>query len=230
MRPKESYRAAADWLVESLGPFNAVHVRRGDFLRNELTKHKITRTVSVTGDEIVANLATRVDRDDQLVICTDGSPAEPLFGPIRRHFRHTVFLDEFLARPASRKMLAQLPRVDESVIALITQLVASRARVFIGTMFSTFTGLIQRIRGLERGSTDFFFTHNDFLSPNVKYDKCAFLPSADGPYSWNHFRFPLSPDAYSWVREWPESFVAGVDDLTSALLIDRRSGDPGIDD
>ena len=148
MRPKEPYRAAADCIVDRLGAFNAIHVRRGDFLSNALTKHKITRTASVTGAEIVANLASRMDRDELLVICTDGSPQEEVFSPIRQHFRHTVFLDDFLDRESIRDVLAPLPRNDESVAALITQLVASRARVFAGTMFSTFTGLIHRLRGL----------------------------------------------------------------------------------
>ena len=207
MQPREPYRAAADWLVDRLGAFNAIHVRRGDFLRNELTKHRITRTTSITGAEIVANLASRMDRDEQLVICTDGSPQEEVFIPIRQHFRHTVFLDDFLDRAIVRDVLAQLPRNDESVAALLTQLVASRARVFVGTMFSTFTGLIHRLRGLDARDDNFFFTHNDFVSPLVRFERCEFLPGEQGPYSWNRVRYPLSPDACSWVREWPESFA-----------------------
>ena len=80
VRPKRPYLAAADRIAASLGPFNAIHLRRGDFLRNELTKKKITRTASVTGEEMVANLASRMQRDDPLVICTDGSPDEEIFG------------------------------------------------------------------------------------------------------------------------------------------------------
>jgi hypothetical protein len=206
VRPKRPYLAAADRIAASIGSFNAVHVRRGDFLRNELTKHKITRTTSVTGEEIVANLASRMHRDDPLVICTDGSSSEEIFGPIRQYFRETIFLDSYLRERASiREMLAQLPRNDESVMALLTQLVASKARVFAGTLFSTFTALIHRLRGFDSHESRFLYCHNDFSSPLVRFERCEFLPVDDGPFTWNRIRYPLSPDAYSWMREWPES-------------------------
>ena len=53
----------------------------------------------------------------------------------------------------------------------------------------------------------------------VRFDRCEFLPVDDGPYSWNRFRYPVSPDAYSWLREWPESFggvPAAFDEESSA--------------
>ena len=100
MRPKRPYLSVADRIAASIGSFNAIHVRRGDFLRNELTKHKITRTTSVSGEEIVANLASRMHRDDPLVICTDGASSEEIFGPIRQYFRETIFLDRYLCESA----------------------------------------------------------------------------------------------------------------------------------
>ena len=110
LRPKRPYLAVADHIAASLGPFNAIHLRRGDFLTNELTREKITRTSSLSGEEIVANLASRMLRDDPLVICTDGSPDEEIFGPIQRYFRETIFLDRYLCESASvRDMIAQLP-------------------------------------------------------------------------------------------------------------------------
>ena len=206
LRPKAPYSAVADQIVASLGTFNAIHVRRGDFLRNELTRMKITRTASVSGEEIVANLAPRMRRDDPLVVCTDGSPEEEIFGPIRAYFRETIFLDRYLDESASiRESISALPRQDESVTALLTQLVASKAQVFAGTLFSTFTALIHRARGFDRQESRYLYCHNDFLSPLVRFDRGEFLPVDDGPYSWNRIRYPVSPDAYSWLREWPES-------------------------
>ena len=90
-------------------------------------------------------------------------------------------------------------------MALLTQLVASKARVFAGTLFSTFTALIHRLRGFASQESSFLYCYNDFLSPLVRFDRCEFLPVDDGPYSWNRIRYPVSPDAYSWLREWPES-------------------------
>ena len=206
LRPKRPYLAVADRIAASFGPFNAIHVRRGDFVSNELSRMRITRTASVSGQEIVANLASRMRRDDPLVICTDGSSREEIFGPIQQYFRETIFLDRYLRESTSiREMISQLPRNDESVEALLTQLVASKAQVFAGTLFSTFTALIHRLRGFDSQESSFLYCYNDFLSPLVRFDRCEFLPVDDGPYSWNRIRYPISPDAYSWMREWPES-------------------------
>jgi len=206
LRPKRPYLEAADRIVSSFGPFNAIHLRRDDFVSNELSKLKITRAASISGQEIVANLASRMRRDEPLVICTDGSSREEIFGPIQQYFRETIFLDRYLRESTSiREIISQLPRYDESVQALLTQLVASKARVFAGTLFSTFTALIHRMRGLDSGESNFLYCYNDFLSPLVRFNRCEFLPVDGGPFSWNRIRYPISPDAYSWMREWPES-------------------------
>jgi len=208
-RPRRPYRELADRIAATFGSFNAIHLRRGDFVTNELAERKISRAASISGQEIVANLASRMSRDDPLVICTDGSSREEIFGPIQRYFRRTVFLDRYVREDATiRAMIAELPRDDEAVLALLTQLVASKAAVFAGTMFSTFTALIHRMRGLAGTDSAFLYCYDDFLSPLVRFDRCEFLPVDDGPYSWNRFRYPVSPDAYSWLREWPESFGA----------------------
>jgi hypothetical protein len=206
MRPKQPYLEAADRIAASFGPFNAIHIRRGDFVTNQLSRSKITRAASISGQEIVANLASRMDRDAPLVICTDGSSREEIFGPIQKYFREPIFLDRYLREHASmRELLSHLPRDDESVQALLTQLVASKAQVFAGTLFSTFTALIHRWRAFGCQESRFLYCYSDFISPLVRFDRCEFLPVDDGPYSWNRIRYPVSPDAYSWLREWPEA-------------------------
>ncbi|HNP71024.1 MAG TPA: O-fucosyltransferase family protein [Kouleothrix sp.] len=206
VRPKQQYRDIADRIAASLGEFNAVHIRRDDFVSNALSKEKITRAASISGQEIVANLATRMNRDDPLVVCTDGSSREEIFGPIQQHFRTTIFLDRYLREsPSMRDLMAGLPQGNEAIDALVTQLVASKAQVFAGTLFSTFTALIHRFRAFERQESSFLYCYNDFLLPLVRYDRCEFLPVDDGPYTWNRLRYPVSPDAYSWLREWPEA-------------------------
>jgi hypothetical protein len=206
VKPKQQYLDVADRIAASLGAFNAVHIRRDDFVSNELSRKKITRAASISGQEIVANLASRMNRDDPLVVCTDGSSREEIFGPIQKYFRETIFLDRYLREsPSIREMMAGLPRDHEGVDALLTQLVASKAQVFAGTLFSTFTALIHRFRAFDRQESNFLYCYNDFLSPLVRYDRCEFLPVDNGPYSWNRIRYPVSPDAYSWLREWPEA-------------------------
>ena len=172
VRPKRQYLDAAERIAAGLGSFNAVHIRRDDFVSNALSQEKITRAASISGQEIVANLASRMDRDVPLVICTDGSSREEIFGPIQKHFRETIFLDRYLRESASvRELLAGLPQEDESVDALVTQLVASKAQVFAGTLFSTFTGLIHRMRAFDRQETSFLYCYNDILLPLVRYER-----------------------------------------------------------
>ena len=224
LRPKLPYLEAAEDVAASLGSFNAIHIRRGDFVQNELSRMHITRAASIGGQEIVANLASRMHRDDPLVICTDGSPEEELFGPIRTYFRDTIFLHRFLNehRPIRRR-LAALPRSDEGVLALLTQLVASKAQVFAGTLFSTFTALIHRLRGWSRRESRALYCYNDFVSPLVRFERCEFLPVDDGLYTWNRIRYPVSPDAYSWLREWPEAADLAPPPFRSVRLVPTQT-------
>lgn len=205
LRPKAVYRQAVDAVLATLGPFNAIHLRRGDFLTNPLSQLGLTRTRDLSGREVVNNLAARMDRHQTLLVCTDGVAREDLFGPIQQHFSQVVFLDQHLRDDARcRAAIEALPRFDEDVEALITQEVAASADVFAGSMYSTFTALIHRLRALGRGESDFLFCWDDFRSSFARYDRGAFVPDHGGPYSWNRLRYPVSADAYSWLREWPE--------------------------
>lgn len=206
VKPKRQYLDAAERIAASLGAFNAIHIRRDDFVANELSQKKITRAGSISGQEIVANLASRMNRDDPLIICTDGSSREEIFGPIQHYFRHVIFLDRYLREDANmREIMAEFPLHHEGVDALVTQLVASKAQTFAGTLFSTFTALIHRFRAFDRQESNFLYCYSDFLPPLVRFDRGEFLPVDDGPYTWNRIRYPVSPDAYSWLREWPEA-------------------------
>lgn len=219
VKPKRQYLDAADRIVASLGAFNAVHIRRDDFVSNENARMKITRAASISGQEILSNLASRMNRDDPLVVCTDGSSREEIFGPIQKYFRETIFLDRYLRESLSiREMMAVLPQDNEAVDALITQLIASKAQVFAGTLFSTFTALIHQFRAFNRQESSFLYCYNDFLSPLVRYDRCEFFPVDDGPYTWNRLRYPVSPDAYSWIREWPEAADSASPQFDSELV------------
>ncbi|OJY47102.1 O-fucosyltransferase family protein [Pseudonocardia sp. 73-21] len=224
VRPKQAYRDAADRITAGLGTYNAIHLRRGDFLTNELSRRGISRAATTHGWEVVGNLAAHMNRDTPLVICTDGTAGEEIFGPIQRHFRHSVFLDQHLREDAAaRDCVRSLPQRGEAVDALLTQLVATKAHTFAGTFFSTFTGLIHRMRGFVDPHAEALYCYDDFQSPLVRFDHGAFLPVDDGPFTWNQVRYPVSPDAYSWMREWPEAWrpeqlAAGVAPCPDATL------------
>jgi len=228
LRPKRPYREAADCIAAALGSFNAVHLRRGDFRWDWWAQTGLKRAASISGQEIVANLASRMDRNDPLVVCTDDPSHDELFGPIQKYFRDVIFLDRYLRENADvRQLVAQLPRDDDIVEILLSQLVASKARVFAGTMFSTFTALIHRLRGFARQEPNFLYCYNDFLSPFVRFERCEFLPVDDGPHSWNRVRYPVPPETYSWFRDWPESFDAvrpSAEEAPPSGTLDLRAG------
>ncbi len=205
VRPRPPYSRFATRLASHLSDFNAVHIRRSDFVTAGFTP----RSSDVSGDEIAATLRSRMDTDKKLVICTDGESSDPFFQPILDAFREVVFLDDLLLADGEwSEQLRSLPHHDEAVVALTSQMVAARADVFVGTLFSSFTAIIHRSRGFRGIEPNFLYTHADWLGGDVRFHDGRYLPNADGHYSWNQVRFPIDVHALSWFREWPESYSA----------------------
>jgi len=210
LRPRRPYIEFADRIAATLAPFNAVHIRRGDFRYSQLAP----RADRVTGDEVTRNLASRLSSDERLVVCTDSSSEEDWFAPLQRQFNEVVFLDRMLLESNDlRYAFGELPFHDDTVLALVSQLVSTRARCFIGTLFSSFTAMIQRARGIESRQPEFLFCYSDWDSSVVPFDRCEFLPVQDGSYSWNRILYPVAPSVISWLRDWPESFQSSPVDL-----------------
>lgn len=199
---KKPYRDLATSIAGELGTFNALHVRRGDFV----TKRFTPRSAVVTADEIIRNTANILDRHIPLVICTDDPYDDSFFAPFSQHFKELIFIDRLLVEDSAyATRLRELPFHDNAVIALLSQLLASHARNFVGTLFSTFTALVQRRRGLRYDDPRFLYAYNDF-GDHVTYRNCAFSEVRAGRYSWNRLALPLAPEHLSWCREWPEVF------------------------
>jgi hypothetical protein len=202
VRPKAPYQNFANRIASSLSPFNSIHIRRGDFRY----VGQSPRADQVTGQELVRNLASRLSRDDLLVICTDTSGERRWFAPLLSYFRNVVFLDHLILRSDRwRAEFQKLPYHDDTVLGLVTQLVAARAECFLGTLFSSFTAIIQRLRGFA-GKPDFLFCYSDWDPKLVRFERCEYLPVQDGPYSWNRVLYPVYPNVLSWFREWPEAY------------------------
>jgi hypothetical protein len=205
IRPETPYRELAMRIAKSLAPFNAVHIRRGDFLYSGIS----LRANRVTGGEVTKNLASRFSRNDRLVVCTDVSSAD-WFAPLLKYFRHVVFLDQLLLHDPWAAEFRALPFHDDTVLALITQLVAEEAQCFVGTPFSSFTSLIQRARGFRKKQSKFLYCYSDWDPQHVPFKRCEFPEVQDGPYSWNRTLYPVMPGVYSWFREWPECFQSAA--------------------
>jgi len=196
VQPRPPYREFARALAEELGPYNATHIRRTDLLVGVRDYRRVTPWM------LRDTLAEVFAADVPLIVCTEADPASDVFVPLRAHFSEIVFLNDYVLGSASDRFDA-LPRHDDPALAMVSQEVAARAQGFVGTLSSTFTGIIQRRRRLGDQSAPFLFTA-DFLGGDSRFEAGEYQPVRDGPYTWNRLGLPLDPPTFSWIREWPE--------------------------
>lgn len=220
MAPRAPFAELARSIVSSLGDFNAVHVRRGDF----------RQVIGVTTRDRTADHALEVmdrsfRREDRLVILTDES-SDPFFDGIVECYPDCVFLDQYILDHHGEEF-HDLPFHDSIALAFLSQLVASDAQDFIGSMTSTFTSIIQRWRGTKGLHEPFKFLWNeipdegDELEPGRhRFSECVpmqdgvMIEEFEGPYSWNRYNQRFNP---AWMREWPESFLIPATTAKSEL-------------
>ncbi len=211
MRPQRHFLELADLACARLGAFNAVHVRRGDF------KQTYGRTTLLRRpEEAVAVLEQSFARRDRLLILTDERD-DPFIAGIVDAFPDAIFIDHFILDELGSEF-RDLPHHDAIALAFLSQLVAARARDFVGTMTSTFTSLIQRWRGNAGRDERFKFLWNELPSPDAVLERGrtaindalpmrpdgTMIEQFEGPYSWNRFDPRLNS---AWMREWPESIL-----------------------
>jgi hypothetical protein len=118
-------------IAGSLGHYNAMHLRRGDFF--QCFPH-----LAVPDSHILGRLLATLPRELPLYVATD-EPGAPFLNVLRRYFRVCVATDFF----AMRTMPAEY-------LACLEQLMCAFAHSFIGTRLSTFSAYITRLRGYVR--------------------------------------------------------------------------------
>jgi len=158
------------------GLFDTMHIRRGDF------QFKTTR---MPAEEIYANSKDVLKEKSVLYISTD-ERNKTFFKPFAEHY-DVCFLDEFQHL---------FKRLNTNYYGMLEQLIASKGRVFVGTMFSTFTGFINRMRGYYvdkhklRGHENGTMPSYYFGPLNYKDEMINYVPF-HGPY---------------WQREYPSAW------------------------
>ena len=218
---KPPFAELAQRVARDIGPFNAVHLRRGDF--------KVTygvTTLERRPAEAIEAMDQLFGRKDPLVIVTDERD-DPFFTEIKLAYPRHYFVDWHILDNYGTEFAA-LPQTDSLSLAYLSQLVAAEAKEFIGTMTSTFTGLIQRGRGNRGRSEAFRYLWNELpeshheiergrhaISDCIPLDRGQMIEQFSGPYSWNRVSQLLNP---SWMREWPESFLLPEVVATGALF------------
>ena len=226
MQAKPAFAELAQRVARDIGPFNAVHLRRGDF---KLT-YGVT-TLDRKPSEAIEAMDQLFARTDPLVIVTDERD-DPFFMEIKLAYPRHCFIDWHILDHYGAEF-AQLPQTDSLSLAFLSQLVAAEAQEFLGTMTSTFTGMIQRYRG-NRGKREAFrYLWNELpesgqdsergrhaVSNCIPLDRGEMIEQFQGPYSWNRVSQLLNP---AWMREWPESFLT-PEVVATGLLATRQAG------
>jgi hypothetical protein len=109
--------------------FDAFHIRRGEF-QYVKTRVSTQEMYEISKEEIPDGTTVYIATDEQ---------NKTFFEDMAVHY-DLVYLDDYLHL---------IPGINSNFFGMIDQLVASRARVFFGCWFSTFSGYINRIRGYQ---------------------------------------------------------------------------------
>ena len=123
----------ADLDEEGGGGYSSFHIRRGDFQYPD---------VKISAQEWYDNtkeLFPQKPMPTELMYIATDERNKTFFNDLAMHY-DLRFLDDYWE-------LASLGDLDPNFMGMIDKIVSSRARVFVGTWFSTFTGYINRMRG-----------------------------------------------------------------------------------
>nr|WP_293845260.1 hypothetical protein [uncultured Arsenicibacter sp.] len=233
IRPRSRYLDAAigvvDTLKKSAKSYCSIHVRRGDYIQ------PYTRNGLVTAEEMLPVIEKTCPKDSMLVIHTDEQD-EHYFDAIKQKYRNHWLID--------KQLVDNFP--DSVERGLVSLLVASHSDNFIGTYYSTFTGLIQRYRKYNGYLERFLYLYSQQPMPVVNqleggevqtiYNAVEHLPNGKqkegsfGKYTWNRLGLPanFTPNLF-WAREWPCSYpnqfalkqgIAAVPDFLEETEID----------
>lgn len=171
----------------SVGSFNSIHIRRKDF---ETIFGKNNSEV------ILRNIESILPEKGHLIILTDDYKDKEFFKPITDKYKSHSFIDEMLEPHFKDKVL----------LSIISRLTVVKSNIFIGSLKSTYTSLIQRDRLRQSYNEKFLFhstNHKDYklLNCEMEYEKF-------GNYSWNGLKIPSDlKNILFWIRDFKESVI-----------------------
>jgi hypothetical protein len=185
-----AFRHAADVLRRLPPAFNAIHVRRNDFQYDDI-RHVPVATV-------INNTRAALPPTEPLYIATDEKdPAflsewRALYTPERVHSLAANMSDVLAAAP-------------KHWYGIIEMIVASQARLFIGSRLSTFSGYITRLRG---------YTNQTYQETHFTTDQSEAWLALEREQGLEGFRagdqLPLWTNGWSWAT-WGREFKEGWD-------------------
>eukprot|EP01064_Diplonema_japonicum_P020481 TRINITY_DN2996_c0_g1_i4.p1 TRINITY_DN2996_c0_g1~~TRINITY_DN2996_c0_g1_i4.p1 ORF type:complete len:436 (+),score=90.48 TRINITY_DN2996_c0_g1_i4:58-1365(+) len=188
--------AAAELIANEMGPYHAVHYRRGDF-------KKQFPTSIVAPADLAKNLASSTSVASQklpLYVATDEKDEN-----VKRELISSLPFSKTHTLSDFSKHLTDIP---DSSYGVVETLVCSRAKRFTGTRLSTFSAYITRLRGYLHSSIQ-------HINPNLYYTDTVYTSEDEvmvtkKPYSWCGDTLERYADLrgirWTWGQEYEEAW------------------------
>eukprot|EP01065_Artemidia_motanka_P051139 TRINITY_DN8921_c0_g1_i1.p1 TRINITY_DN8921_c0_g1~~TRINITY_DN8921_c0_g1_i1.p1 ORF type:complete len:457 (+),score=68.70 TRINITY_DN8921_c0_g1_i1:100-1470(+) len=188
---RRSLRESADKLVAKLGggEFSCLHVRRRDFKQQYSHQWLAPELIANnTRPHLSARLYLATDEADESFISRLMDGLQPVVQSLTR-WKDVV------------QVLGTAEETPEHLYGVLEQLLCSKAAVFIGTKYSTFSAYTTRLRGYDRHTKNkqCYFT-------DTKYPDFRPMIAEEKPFSWG-MRWRRA----FWSREYPEAWE-GLDE------------------
>ena len=160
VRFKQKFFDLANMVKDMLGEYNAIHIRRNDFLtiRTQQSEFQL--------DYLLENIKDEFDYNIPLYIATDETD-KSLFYFLREYY-DIKFLDKFHTKLSDF----------DSII--VDQIICANANVFYGSELSTFTHYIHIMRGIM-GKDDYHRIGTNYNYGELKYE---FFPWLVEDWNW----------------------------------------------
>lgn len=183
-------------IAGQIGRFNSLQLRLGDF--RTAYAHDRYAVETVKFKKYFA--AIFEDKCLPVLIATDGLHEKDLFSELLEGFEY-IFIDELIFDDFYRDF-RELEFTDFNALTVINQILCAASENFVGTLRSTVTSIIHRLRQERYGKADFNFVPDGrisrLLSPDYRLEQ-----DAQGFFHWNkysafseHYEYP------AWMREW----------------------------
>jgi len=202
IRYQTEFEELAAKIVKSLGRYNAIHLRLGDFQSAYGSDGYLIEPEKF--GELVKTVLK--DRDVPVLIATDEFQNKEVFAKMLDGFRYE-FVDEIILGSFFEDF-SSLPFSDFNVLSVINQLICSASDGFVGTCRSTFTSVIHRLRQERYAKSDFNFFPDARVRRHLNSDFQT-VPDGQGFFEWNrysafaeHYEYP------AWMREWNYELTA----------------------
>jgi hypothetical protein len=183
-------------ISRELGMYNAIHLRLGDFLTSyESDGFRIDRG-------LFKNYLTATFKDTNIpiAVATDGLNEKELFADVLEGFPY-FFIDELIFDSFIEDFRA-LEFTDFNVLSILNQLICAAAETFVGTLRSTFTVIIHRLRQERYRKKDFNFVPDARIQRLLTEDY-KIAADSHGFFDWNRYSIFTEHYAHpSWMREW----------------------------